>query len=177
MRGKPFQPGNRLGKGRPPGTPNKRTIWQEALESHGVQIINQVKLLALRPNPDVRALRLCLERLVPIAKPPNSRFRLPHVRTASDLPKVLSAVERAVAGGQLNAQDGAAITQITEGHRRAFETGEIDQRLRALEEGGQKIPLLLIEPILGKPVEPIEPILDKPVEPIDPSPGKEGEDS
>ena len=166
MRGKPFQLGNKIGKGRPPGTRNKRTIFQEALESHGVEIINQAKLLALRPNPDMTALRLCFEGLVAKPKPPNSRFRLPGMRTPADLLKVFSALERAVAAGQTSAQDGFAVAEIIEHHRRAFETGEIDQRLRALEEGGQKIPLL-----------PIEPILDKPVEAIDPSPGKEGEDS
>jgi hypothetical protein len=168
MRGKPFQLGNTLGKGRPPGTRNKRTIFQETLGSHGVEIINQVKLLALRPNPDIRALRLCVERLVPIPKPPNSRFRLPPMRAPADLLKAFSALERAVASGQTSAQDGLAVAEIIERHRRAYETGEIDQRLRALEQGGQEIPLEPIVQIPDKkdedpeiPLEPIVQLLDK----------------
>ena len=141
MRGKPFQLGNRMGKGRPPGTRNKRTIWQEALESHALPIINKVKLLALAPNYDRTFLRLCFEGLVAKAKPPNSRFRLPRIRTPADLPKLLSAVERAVASGQASAQEGLSLAEIIERHRRAFETTEFDQRLRALEQGGQEIPL------------------------------------
>jgi hypothetical protein len=101
---------------------------------------------------------------------------------------MISAVERAVASGQASAQDGLAMAQITELHRRAFEIGEIDRRIRALEQGRQEIPLLLIDPILEKPVEPIDPIPDNPVEPtdpipdqpveaIDPIPDKKGENS
>lgn len=153
MRGKPFQLGNRVGKGRPPGTRNKRTIWQEALESHAPQIINQVKLLALRPIPDMTALRLCFEGLVPKAKPSNSRFRLPRMRTPADLPKALSALERAAGTGQLSAQEGWAMAQIIDSHRRAFETAGFDQRLRALEEGCQEIPLEPIEPTTDKPAK------------------------
>jgi hypothetical protein len=177
MRGKPFQLGNTLGKGRPPGARNKKTIWEESFQLHGMQAISQLKLVSFRPNPSIAALLFYVGRLIPPPKPPNSRFPLPRVRTAADLPKALSAVTRAVAAGQLSTQEGLAMVQMIEAHRRMFEVGDFDQRVRALEEGGQKIPLLPIEPILGKPVEPIEPILDKPVEPIDPSPGKEGEDS
>jgi hypothetical protein len=72
------------------------------------------------------------------------------MRTPADLLKAFSALERAVASGQTSAQDGLAVAEIIERHRRAFETGEIDQRLRTLEQGGQEIPL-----------EPIEPIPDK----------------
>ena len=166
MSGKLFELGNTMGKGRPRGSRNKRTIYQEALESHALPIINKMKLLALRENPDMTALCACFERLIPIPKPANARFRLPRVQSPADLSKVLSAVTRAVAAGQLSAQEGLAMAQMIEGHRRAFETAGFDQRIRALEQGGQEIPL-----------EPIEPIPDKPVEPIDPIPDKEGEDS
>jgi hypothetical protein len=130
-----------------------------------VEIINQVKLLALRPNPDIRALRLCFEGLVAKPKPPNSTFQLPRIRTPADLPNALSAVERAVASGRLSAQEGLAMVQMIEGHQRAFETVEFDQRIRAMEEdGGQKTALAPT------------PIPDKPPEPIDPSAEKGGDD-
>ena len=150
MSGRPFELGNTIGKGRPRGSRNKRTIYQEALESHALPIINKMKLLALREIPDMTALCSCFERLIPIPKPANSRFRLPRVRTPADLPKMISAVERAVGSGQASAQEGLAMAKITELHRHAFEIGDIDQRIRALEQGSQEIPL-----------EPIEPIPDK----------------
>ena len=89
-RGKPFEPGNKLGKGRPLGSCNKKTIFQEALETDGVKIIQKIKLQALKANPV--AMRLCMERLVPLAKEPNSRFRLPAVETAADLTEAISPI-------------------------------------------------------------------------------------
>jgi CheY-like chemotaxis protein len=129
MRGKPFEPGNTIGKGRPRGSRNKRTVFQEALESHGLQAISQLKLLAFRPNPDMTALQLYV------------------VRTAADLPEALSALTQAVSRGRLSAQEGEAVARIIEGQRHTFEAGEFDKRLRALEQGGQEIPLKPIEPI------------------------------
>jgi hypothetical protein len=57
-------------------------------------------------------------------------------------------VEQAVASGQLSTQEGLAMVQMIEAHRRIFEVGDFDQRLRALEQGGQEIPL---EPIVQIP--------------------------
>jgi hypothetical protein len=84
MPGKPFEPGNTFGKGRPPGSRNNKTIYQEALESDGVEIINQIKMLALKPKPNRAILLKCLERLVPVCKLPNSQFELPKVETAAE---------------------------------------------------------------------------------------------
>ena len=131
MRGKPFEPGNQLGKGRPPGSRNKKTIFQEALESHGLEIVNKAKLEALKADPT--ALRLCVERLIPIPKAPNSRFRLPPVRTPADLTKALSAATQAVSRGRLSAQEGEAIARMLDCHRNMFETVDLDKRLEAIE--------------------------------------------
>ncbi len=60
MIGRPFEPGNKMGKGRPPGTRNKMTVFQELLAGNGVEIINQVKLQALKKDPDPMILRAWL---------------------------------------------------------------------------------------------------------------------
>jgi hypothetical protein len=132
-RGKPFEPGNKLGKGRPLGSCNKKTIFQEALETDGVKIIQKIKLQALKANPV--AMRLCMERLVPLAKEPNSRFRLPAVETAADLTEAISAVTEAVAEGELSAQEGESVARIVDSQRRNIEVEEFDARLKALEGG------------------------------------------
>src|SRR5579863_5319378 len=68
---------------RPPGSRNEKTKLLESLETHGEAIIQQCKLLAMKG--DRTALRLCVERLIPIAKPPGTHFRLPAMETAADL--------------------------------------------------------------------------------------------
>jgi hypothetical protein len=134
--GKPFQQGNTAGKGRPPGTRNKKTIFQKALEKDGEKIIQKIKLRALKADP--MAMRLCMERLVPLAKQSNARFLLPALETAANLTKAISAVTQAVAEGELSAQEGESIARIVESQRRNIEAGEFDARLRALEEASKQ---------------------------------------
>jgi len=132
MRGRPFEPGNQLGRGRPKGSRNKRTLFAEAMEKNGVSLINQCQVQAFKG--DSTALRLCIERLLPVCKAPSSRFRLPPVRTTQDLVKALPAVLQAVARGQLSAQEGEAIASMLDSQRRAIEAVEFEARLRALEQ-------------------------------------------
>jgi len=132
MRGRPFQSGNKMGRGRPYGSRNKRTQFAEAMEENGLAVIKQCQLQALKG--DSTALRLCLERLLPACKPSTPRFRLPPVRTAADLAEAIPAILQAVARGQLSAAEGAAITGMLESQRRALEMEEVDNRLRALEQ-------------------------------------------
>jgi hypothetical protein len=130
-KGKPFTTGNTAGKGRPRGKFNNKTIFQEELEKDGEAIIQQIQLRALESDP--MAMRLCMERLVPVAKEPNARFRLPLVETASSLTEAISAVTEAVAEGELSAQEGEAVARIVETQRRNIEVGEFEARLKALE--------------------------------------------
>jgi hypothetical protein len=132
MRGRPFEPGNKMGRGRPPGSRNKRTFFIEAMEKHGLTLIQQCQAQAFKG--DSTALRLCIERLLPPCKPPSSRFRLPPVGTAEDLVRALPAVMQAVARGRLSAQEGAALASMLDSQRRAIETQDFEARVRALEQ-------------------------------------------
>jgi hypothetical protein len=127
-----FVVGNKEGKGRPPGRLNRATIFQEALEKGGVEIIRKVKSQALKADPT--AMRLCMERLVPLAKPRNSRFPAPVAKTAEDLMQSISELLKVVAEGVLSAQEGESVARIIESQRRMIETEGYDARLRVLEE-------------------------------------------
>lgn len=136
MRGRPFQPGNNMGRGRPPGSRNKRTVFAEAMEKNGLALIQQCQLQALKG--DAAAMRLCIERLLPPCKTPGGRFALPPVRNAADMVQALPAILKAVARGQLSAQEGEAIASMLEFQRRALDTDEFEKRLQALEESAGK---------------------------------------
>ena len=101
------------------------------MEKGGRAIIRKVKQQALKADPT--AMRLCVERLVPLAKAPNTRFRLPAVETAANLTEAISAVTVAVAEGEMSAQEGEAVARIVESQRRNIEVEEFDARIRALE--------------------------------------------
>jgi hypothetical protein len=132
MRGRPFERGNTMGRGRPRGSRNKKTLFREAMEVHGEALIKKCQVAAL--NGDTTALRLCLERLLPPSKAPSNRFRLPAVQTVSDLATALPAVMRAVARGQLSAQEGEAVAKMMDSQRRSIEAENFEMRLRALEQ-------------------------------------------
>ena len=136
MKGKPFEPGNTFGKGRPPGSRNKKTRFLEALEHHGEAIVEKSKLMAMQGNPT--ALRLCVERLIPAAKAPATRFRLPKIGTPADLKNVLPAVMKETAKGRMNAFEAEAIAKVVDSHVRSIEAGEYHERLLALEEAGSQ---------------------------------------
>jgi hypothetical protein len=131
MKGRPFEPGNKMGKGRPPGSRNKRSMYMDLMESYGEAIIKQCQVMALEKNP--MAMRLCMERLLAPCKAPNTRFRLPAATTATDLVKALGAVMQQVARGHLSAQEGEAMAGMIESLRHSIGTEEFEQRLQAVE--------------------------------------------
>jgi hypothetical protein len=132
MPGKPFEPGNKLGTGRPPGSRNKKTRFLESLQAHGGAIIDKAKLMAL--NGDRTALRLCLERLIPLPWPPGTRFRLPKMETPADLMSVLPSVIKQTSEGLLSASEAESIARVVDTHLHTMDRGEFDERIRALEE-------------------------------------------
>jgi hypothetical protein len=131
-RGRPFEKGNQLGKGRPAGSRNKRAIFQEALEADGEAIIKKIKAQALKAN--ATAMRLCMERLLPVAQRSNVEFSMPRVETAASLTEAGARVTEAVASGRLSPQEGEAVAKMLESQRRNIETGEIEGRVKSLEE-------------------------------------------
>jgi hypothetical protein len=136
MKGRPFPLGNQVGKGRPRGSRNKRSVFMDMMESHGEAIIKQCQVMALEKDPI--AMRLCMERLLAPCKAPNNRFRLPAATSATDLVKALGAVMQQVARGHLSAQEGEAMAGMIESLRRTIETEEFEQRLRAVENRDPK---------------------------------------
>jgi len=80
------------------------------------------------------AMRLCMERLVPVSRASGKRFHMPPVKTAADLAVAAEAVTQAIAKGRITAQDGDAITNILEKRRRIIDTEDLERRLREVEK-------------------------------------------
>ena len=64
VRGRPFEPGNQMGRGRPAGSRNQNRLRAEdLLLEHADALIRKCVVMALQG--DRVALRLCVERLCP----------------------------------------------------------------------------------------------------------------
>ena len=133
MRGRPFQPGNKYGRGHPPGSRNKvARACQDTLDSHAETLTKKCLHMAFQGN--TTAMRLCMERLMPARRHRTLQFKMPPVRTMADVATASESVLSGVARGQLTPAEGQAFSLMLEGRRRMIETQELDQRISALED-------------------------------------------
>ena len=128
-RGRPFAPGN---PGRPPGAKHKATLAIEALFEGEAEAIGR-KCIDLALGGDGIALRLVMERLVPLRKGRPVQFDMPDVAGVADLSNALGAVLTATAAGVLTPEEASSISQILDARRRAIETVDLERRIADLE--------------------------------------------
>lgn len=138
QRGKPFQPGQSGNpRGRPTGALNRATIASQTLLDGEAETLTRAAVeLALQGN--VQALKLCLERICPARKERPLSLALPEVEGAADLPRLTAAILGAVARGELETGQAAALASIVAAHGKALELMELEQRVSALEKQNER---------------------------------------
>jgi len=131
-RGRPFEPGNKLGRGRPRGSRNKTTMAaQELLNSHAEPVMRKALLMAMQGNAPI--LRAVMDRILPArGDAPVKIGHLP-VATIADLSKASETVLKKAASGELSLTEAKGVADLIEGRRKIIETEEIEKRLRAVE--------------------------------------------
>lgn len=122
--------GNPAGKAK--GTRHRTTLAMEALLAGEAEGLTR-KAIELAQDGDTVALRLCLDRLMPVRKDRPVPFALPPIETAADLTKATSALLSAVAAGELTPSEAAELGKLVDAHVRAIEVTDIQARLDALE--------------------------------------------
>lgn len=131
-RGKPFQPGNNLGKGRPAGSRNKATLALEEMLEGEAEAITR-KAIELAKNGDQAAMRLVVERLIPPCRERKVRLTLPEIASAADVCNAFKAVLAQVAEGHLAIGEGERLANLLEFGRKSIEAQEYERRLAELE--------------------------------------------
>jgi hypothetical protein len=136
-RGRPFQPGNPGGKGRPKGARNKFTrAAQRLLEEHCESITRKCVIDALKG--DRQALRLCMERILPARRDAPVRTKLLRVTTAHEVAAAQQAILDDIARGRTTPSEGEMISNVLEKLRKAIETIELLQRVERLESASEE---------------------------------------
>jgi hypothetical protein len=145
--GAPFQPGNKMGQGRPRGSRNKRSRQaQEVLNRYGASIVTKAVSVALEPEKDemgrpkepVKRDRSVLRQLV--GKALASTKELPvkigplPMGTAQELSQSFEKVMKKLSSGQISVSEAQGIAALMEVRRRVIETESLEGRLRALEQ-------------------------------------------
>ena len=148
-RGKSFQPGNRHGQGRPPGSRNKKTmLLQELLDDYGKVVVQRV--IKKAAEGDRTAMKIVIERVLPVAQENRMEMDLPELRSTADLTIASAAVIEALARGEITVEQSRAMAELLQAHRNLFMSEEIERRVAALEQGrsttGKVAALETIEP-------------------------------
>jgi hypothetical protein len=118
--------------GRPRGARNHATRAAESLLEGQTEALT-TKAIEMALAGDITALRLCLDRILPVRKDRPVEVDLPVVETAADHAPALAAVAAAVALGDLAPAEGKAVAEVLELHRKAIETAELERRISDLE--------------------------------------------
>jgi hypothetical protein len=127
---KPGQSGNP--KGRPQGSRNKATLALEALlEGEGEAITRKAVDMALQG--EIAAIRLCMDRLVPVRKDAPVPFDMPSMTNASDSAAAMSGLLQALAKGDITPGEASSVAGVIETFRKTLETEELEGRIAALE--------------------------------------------
>ena len=132
-RGRPFEPGNQIGCGRPRGSRNKRTlIGKELLDEHAEAVVRKALVLALKG--DTTLLRLFLTYILPRPQDsPVATGPLP-MATIEDREKTFTTVIDKVAAGNLSLDQSHDIVDLMAARCRLIQTEELEARVRKLEQ-------------------------------------------
>jgi hypothetical protein len=118
--------------GRPKGSRNRATmVMQDLLEGEAEALSRKAIMLALAG--DTTALRLCMERLLPVRREAAIAIAMPVVEAVADLPLAMSAIIEATTSGQLTLGEAKALADLLETQRRILESITLEARLSTLE--------------------------------------------
>jgi hypothetical protein len=132
VRGRPFEPGNALGRGRPKGSRNKaKSPGQDLLDEYAPHLVR--KCIALAMHGDRSALRICMERISPARQEACIRMSLPPIRTAQEVDKAAEKVTQALGRGHITPAEGAKMMTILESRARIIEKVDWESRIEKLE--------------------------------------------
>jgi Family of unknown function (DUF5681) len=134
IRGWRFQKG-RSGNpaGRRPGSRNKATIAAAKLLAGEAEKLTRKAVEAAFAG-DAMALRLCVERLLPVCRERPVKFKLPPIESPADIAACMKAVTAALADGVITPGEAGRIAAMIDTFVRAIETSEFERRLQELEE-------------------------------------------
>lgn len=133
VRGRPFRRGESGNPaGRPVGARNKITMAAQALlDGEGERLTRAAIDLALAG--DIQALRLCIERLLPVARERSVDVELPKLSTVADLPPAVAKLLAHVAAGDLTPSEGEKLAGLLSVWRQSVELVDLDRRIAAIE--------------------------------------------
>ena len=134
----PFQKGESGNPaGRPRGARNRTTVLLENLLAEDAEAIAR-KAIELAKAGETAALRMCLDRLVPVRKDEPVVFDLPPLETAADSVAAATRIVAAVAAGDLTPSEAMDLAKVIDVYVGALATKGFEERLNKLESAANR---------------------------------------
>jgi hypothetical protein len=131
--GRPFQPGNKIGRGRPKGSRNKFTQQaREIFETHAPSVMR--KGIAEALQGETRLLATFVNWLLGPQTFPKKFGKLP-MRTTDDLMETFDLVAKKLGAGEITLSEAQELVSMIEQRRKLIETHGFEKRLQNIEEG------------------------------------------
>jgi hypothetical protein len=132
-RGRPFEPGNHFGRGRPRGSRNKKTlIARQLLDEHADSILRKAMLTGLQgDSPMLQAL---LSYILPRPKDTPLKTEILRTATAKELSQSMDVILKRACDGQITLTQAQQLAALIEARRQLLQTEEFETRLGILEK-------------------------------------------
>ncbi|MEA1835055.1 hypothetical protein U8607_23475 [Methylobacterium durans] len=96
------------------------------------------KAVAMALAGNAVAMRLCLERVLPLLQDRPVVFKLPPIESPADLPEATAGLLRAVTSGELTPGEAEALRKVIDTHIAALKLVDVTERLTNLEDEKQQ---------------------------------------
>jgi hypothetical protein len=134
MRGRPFEPGNKLGRGRPRGSRNKKNqTAQRVIEEHAGPLARKAIVRALEGKGDGSMLKTLLSLVMPRRKDPPMKIGPLPTATIEELDQTTEKLVNLISAGKLSPDYASALLPLLEERRRVIEVRELVARVATLE--------------------------------------------
>jgi hypothetical protein len=136
-RGRPFEPGNKFGRGRPKGSRNKRThLARKLFEDHSGTLMG---MALMRAREDPQMLKLLIGR-IPRQRDLPVSIALPPLKTLEDCDRASELVLKKASAGKISWGEALAVSAVIESRCRALESRDLESRVKVLEHRSGELP-------------------------------------
>lgn len=119
-------------KGRPKGSIGQAALLAKNILDENVTVICN-RLVDEAKNGNIQAIRLILDRILPVRKELPMKIDLPEIKCAQDVLTAITIITRAIAEGHITVSEGEALCKIIDINLKTFELHDFQIRLEQLE--------------------------------------------
>lgn len=119
-------------KGRPKGSIGQAALLAKNIFEENVTVICN-RLVDEAKNGNIQAIRLILDRILPVRKELPMKINLPEIKCAQDVSAAITIITSAIADGHITVSEGESLSKIIDINLKTIETQDFQIRLEKLE--------------------------------------------